>query len=385
MVRFVFNPFSNKLDDTGAEGGVGGALTSLTGNSGDVVSGDSSANINIKTANSTVTFIGVNSTSTITEDFGLTNLLLGSSGPSIAGATHNTALGLLALSSITNTSESTAVGWSAGSSLTGGLANTFIGSASGILATTGGSNTAIGASSFASYTTGAAGAGSNTVVGASSVTNLATGIFNTVVGATSGNALTTSESSNILIRNTGTILDNNTIRIGTQGTGSGQQNKTFVAGIYGTTVAGPIANIDSTGKLGQLAEGTLNQVLTSAGAGASPTWNTSTVMVWSVVTVDGTFSVNTGVIANKAGLLSMALPTTAAVGSMLSITGINTALGWKITQTTGQQIFFGTSNTASGATGSLSSVAIRDTVTMVCVVANTTWNVISSVGNINIV
>ncbi len=105
---------------------------------------------------------------------------------------------------------------------------------------------------------------------------------------------------------------------------------------------------------------------------------------WSVVTADATFAVNTGVIANKAGLLSMALPATAAVGDMLAITGINTALGWKITQATGQQIFFGTSNTTSGATGSLASVAIRDTVTVVCVVANTTWNVISSVGNITV-
>ncbi len=108
-------------------------------------------------------------------------------------------------------------------------------------------------------------------------------------------------------------------------------------------------------------------------------------LTWSVVTVNTTFTVNTGTIANKAGTLAMALPATSAVGDMLSITGINTATGWQITQASGQQIFFGNQNTTSGATGTLTSSAIRDGLTMVCVVANTTWNVISSIGNITVV
>jgi len=106
-------------------------------------------------------------------------------------------------------------------------------------------------------------------------------------------------------------------------------------------------------------------------------------ITWSVVTVDGTFTVNTGTIANKAGTLAMALPATSAVGDIISITGINTATGWQITQGAGQQIFFGTASTTA-TSGSLTSSNIRDTVTIVCVVANLTWNVISSIGNITV-
>ena len=108
-------------------------------------------------------------------------------------------------------------------------------------------------------------------------------------------------------------------------------------------------------------------------------------LTWSVVTVNGTFSVNTGTIANKAGTLTMALPAASAVGDIISITGMNTATGWQVTQSAGQQIFFGTSSTTSGGTGTLTSTNIRDTITMVCIVANLTWNVINSVGNITIV
>ncbi len=108
-------------------------------------------------------------------------------------------------------------------------------------------------------------------------------------------------------------------------------------------------------------------------------------LTWSVVTVNTTFTVNTGTIANKAGTLAMALPATSAVGDMLAITGINTATGWQVTQAAGQQIFFGTSSTTLGATGTLTSSNIRDVIVMVCVVANTTWQVIAPLGNVTIV
>jgi acyl-[acyl carrier protein]--UDP-N-acetylglucosamine O-acyltransferase len=48
------------------------------------------------------------------------------------------------------------------------------------------------------------------------------------------------------------IGDNNTIRLGTQGTGSGQQNKAFIAGIYNTTPSGGndgTVIIDSNGQV----------------------------------------------------------------------------------------------------------------------------------------
>lgn len=106
---------------------------------------------------------------------------------------------------------------------------------------------------------------------------------------------------------------------------------------------------------------------------------------WTVVTgTSQAAAVNNGYIANNAGLVTVTLPTTAAVGTIQEVTGINNATGWKIAQNASQQIFFGSASTTSGTGGSLASTATRDSVKLVCVVANLTWNVISSVGNITV-
>jgi hypothetical protein len=106
---------------------------------------------------------------------------------------------------------------------------------------------------------------------------------------------------------------------------------------------------------------------------------------WTVVTgTTQTAAVNHGYIANNAGQVTITLPTTCAVGDTIAVTGINNATGWKIAQSAGQQVFFGAVSTTLGATGSLTSSATRDAVLLLCVVANTTFNVISSIGNITV-
>lgn len=110
------------------------------------------------------------------------------------------------------------------------------------------------------------------------------------------------------------------------------------------------------------------------------------VFPWTVVTAtSATMGGNNGYIANNAGVVALALPATAGIGDIIYVTGINNATGWKITQASGQIIYFSTVNTTSGATGYLQSSATRDAVTIVCVIANTTWQVISSIGNITYV
>ena len=107
---------------------------------------------------------------------------------------------------------------------------------------------------------------------------------------------------------------------------------------------------------------------------------------WVVVTgTTQAMAVNTGYIANNAGLVTATLPATSAVGDMVAITGINNATGWKIAQNAGNQIFFGSSSTTSGTGGSLASTATRDVVYLVCMTANATWNVVNSIGNITVV
>lgn len=197
------------------------------------------------------------------------------------------------------------------------------------------------------------------------------------------------------------MATNNAINLNATGIAKYDGAGTFTA----TTVTNHAVILGSTSNAltslaltnGQLAIGSTGADPTaatlSAGTGVSITNAAGSITInaigggltWSVVTVNATFTVNTGTIANKAGTLAMALPAASAVGDMISITGINTATGWQITQAAGQQIFFGTSSTTLGATGTLTSSAIRDSLTMVCVVANTTWNVINSIGNISVV
>jgi hypothetical protein len=161
----------------------------------------------------------------------------------------------------------------------------------------------------------------------------------------------------------------------------GTGNTTFTAYSVlcaGTTATGAFQNVSGLGSSGN--------VLTSNGAGALPTWQAAGAsFVWSVITANQNAAVNNGYIANKASNLVLTLPTTAAVGTLIEITGMNTALGWTIAQNVGQQIFFGTSTTTSGTGGSLSSSNIYDAVRLVCNVANTSWIVISSIGNITVV
>jgi hypothetical protein len=120
------------------------------------------------------------------------------------------------------------------------------------------------------------------------------------------------------------------------------------------------------------------------GAGAITINAVGSGLTWTVITASTqTMAVNNGYIANRAGTVAFTLPTTSAVGDLLAVTGINTATGWSIGYTTNQQIFLGTAS-ATLTTGSLASTNIRDTVYLVCVVANLTWNVVSSIGNITV-
>lgn len=125
----------------------------------------------------------------------------------------------------------------------------------------------------------------------------------------------------------------------------------------------------------------------------------STSGATSIITVDGsgivgglTWNVETGTsvamvaengyIANNAGTVTATLPASAAVGDTFRVTGLQGS--WVIAQNAGDTIHFGDQSTTTGAGGSLASTDSRDAVELVCVVANTDFQVISSVGNITI-
>ena len=94
--------------------------------------------------------------------------------------------------------------------------------------------------------------------------------------------------------------------------------------------------------------------------------------------------VNEGYIMDKADAITATLPATAAVGSVIKIVGKGAGLSI-IAQNAGQTIHFGSSATTEGVGGSLTATNLYDCLDLLCITANTTFCVLSSVGNFSIV
>lgn len=92
---------------------------------------------------------------------------------------------------------------------------------------------------------------------------------------------------------------------------------------------------------------------------------------------------NSGYITNNAGLVTVTIPTTAAVGDTVRIVGKG-AGGWRIAQNASETIHFGNLSTTTGTGGRLDSTNRYDSVELVCITANTDWAVASSIGNIGV-
>jgi len=164
--------------------------------------------------------------------------------------------------------------------------------------------------------------------------------------------------------------------------GTGRATHTAYAVICGgTTTTAPQQSIASVG--------TASQVLTSNGAGALPTFQAAAGggLTWTVTTVNAGIVAGNGYISNKAGLLTMTLPASGAIGDIIEITNINTAVGFRVAQNALQAIRFSSSLTSVGVGGYLEATALGDSLKMVCTVAGTStrWIVTSSIGNITIV
>lgn len=142
--------------------------------------------------------------------------------------------------------------------------------------------------------------------------------------------------------------------------------------------------IGDTGNPATAATLTAGTGINIANAAGSITISATDSVNWEVVTMATGMAVDKGYIANAGGGLAFTLPAVVAVGDTMRITGIN-AGGWTVAQNAGQTVHFGISSTTTGVGGSLASTATRDSIELVCVVANTDFNVTSSVGNITIV
>jgi hypothetical protein len=137
-------------------------------------------------------------------------------------------------------------------------------------------------------------------------------------------------------------------------------------------------------------EGTsnVNPIVLGAGqvlvgvASADPVATTLNAITWN--DVSGTTqaaAVNQGYIISNASQTTVTIPNTAAEGSTFQIAGKG-AGGWIMQMGTGQTLHFG--NVASSSAGTATSGNQYDSISIVCVTANTTFVVIAAQGNITL-
>jgi len=146
--------------------------------------------------------------------------------------------------------------------------------------------------------------------------------------------------------------------------------------LIGSTGVNPVA--------ATLTAGTNISIINSAG-GITISGSGSAGFSWNSVTgTSQAMTANNGYVANNGSLVTLTLPTTAAFGTQIVVIGKG-AGGWAIAQNASQSIVLGSSTTTPGIGGSLASTQAKDSVAMICTVADLEFTVISSIGNITIV
>lgn len=145
--------------------------------------------------------------------------------------------------------------------------------------------------------------------------------------------------------------------------------------MIGATGAAPVASTLTAGANVTITNAANSITIAAASGGLS--WN-------EVVGVSQAMAVGNGYVANNAGLVTLTLPATAAFGDIIRVAGKGAGL-FAIAQNASQTIKIASSATTVGVGGSLTAVGQYNALEILCITANTTFEVISSVGNFTVV
>lgn len=146
--------------------------------------------------------------------------------------------------------------------------------------------------------------------------------------------------------------------------------------LVGTTAGDPVATTITAGTGISIASTSGSIIITNTMPSAA--WQTSTTSTLTLVANNGYINLN-----NSTPVFT--LPTTAAYGTVIQITNVSMTGLVTIAQNAGQFMKFGSLTTTTGTAGSIKTTGRGDVVSLQCFVANTAWQVTSSVGNLTVV
>ena len=353
-----------------AQTGGGGLIQTINGDTGSITGNVVTIYANRAANNSgaSVFFTNSGTVSTLNLTDSLTNTYLGTNVGIVGRGSLNVGVGVNVMYGLSPNGPDVAaynvgVGFNSLALLTYGDHNVALGADTLLQITTGLGNIGIGRQAG----TGLAGSASyNICIGLASLyPGPCSGSYNVIIGPyTPGKFYSGSESSNILLSHFGTNGENNAIHIGTQGSGAGQQNTCYIAGIVGVTSSNAqlVTINSSTGQLGV------------AGGSVVGTWT-------EVTGATQTLAVGNGYVTNRGGGVTYTLPATAALGDVIQIVGKSGIA--TITPNANQQIVIGSVNGTVGVTGTAVATNAGDCITLRCTTsgAASIWRAEGFVGN----
>jgi hypothetical protein len=239
--------------------------------------------------------------------------------------------GTVSTLNVTDTENNTIIGKNSGKLGQTYNSNTFFGANGLPDLTSGNDNCGGGYETFLSLTTGPA----NTAWGTGVFPELLTGGYNFGAGFGAGGSYSGAESSNILIMNQGVNGESNVMRLGSQGSGNGEVDECFIAGIIGNTItSSPMmvtvqtASGPSQGQLGVAAipsgftptnfQAYLTSNQTVAGGSSSAT----VIFDTAIANVGGAYNISTGVFTAPA-TGSYSFSTTVNFGNLTTPVGLS--------------------------------------------------------------